>query len=182
MRVKLKAAYTLIEQLYTCAQWAIAAISVKKQPPALIREVLDKLSILPQRIEEIKRSSARAGVITALSRAKAWQAELDLEELATGYPSLKEDGSPFLAEDFTKCVREMRPLASKLAEETDLSKYQAAYTKENSKVTSPAYDVIDLIPPIRKHTFAPDIDPSTLIDDEAVFKAVTGINWTSPDF
>ena len=41
---------------------------------------------------------------------------------------------------------------------------------------------MDLIPPTRKHTFAPDIDPSTLIDDKAVFKAVTGINWISPDF
>ena len=41
---------------------------------------------------------------------------------------------------------------------------------------------MDLIPPTHKHTFAPDIDPSTLIDDEVVFKAVTGMNWTSPDF
>ena len=41
---------------------------------------------------------------------------------------------------------------------------------------------MDLIPPTRKHTFAPDIDPSTLIDDEAVFKALTGIDWSSPNF
>ena len=76
--------------------------------------------MLPQRVEELKRSAARVGSITALSRAKAWQAELDLKELATGCPCLKEDGFPFEAADFTKCVREMRPLASKLAEETDL--------------------------------------------------------------
>ena len=44
------------------------------------------------------------------------------------------------------------------------------------------YPVLDLIPPTRKNTFAPDIDPSTLIDDEAIFKAITGVNWTSPDF
>ena len=76
----------------------------------------------------------------------------------------------------------MRPLASKLAEETDLSKYQAAYIVENAKVKASVYPVMDLIPPTRKHTFGPDIDPSMLIDDDVVFKAVTGVNWTSPDF
>ena len=40
-----------------------------------------------------------------------------------------------------------------------------------------AYKIVDLIPPIRKHTFAPEIDPSELIDDEAEFQALTGINW-----
>ena len=108
--------------------------------------------------------------------------ELDPEELATGCPSLKEDGSPFTAEDFTKIVREMRPFASKLAEESELSKYQAANTAQNKKLKASVYPVMDLIPPTRKHSFSPDIDPSTLIDDEAAFKAVTGVNWTSPDF
>ena len=121
MLVKLKATYTLVEQLYTGTQQTITAISHKKQPPSLIREVLDKLSVMLKRIEEIKRSSARAGAITALSRDKAWQAELDPAEMATGCPNFKEDGSPFEEEDFTKCVKEMRPLTSKLAEETDLS-------------------------------------------------------------
>ena len=40
---------------------------------------------------------------------------------------------------------------------------------------------MDLIPPTLKHTFAPDIEPSTLIDDEAVFKALTVIDWSSPN-
>lgn len=182
MRMKLKAAYTLIEQLYTGAQRAISAATHKKQPPSLIKEVLEKLSVLPQRFEELKRSAARAGAITALSRAKAWQAELDPEELATGCPSLKEDGSPFSAEDFTKIVREMRPLASKLALETDLSKYHPVYDAKNAKVKAPVHEAVDLIPPTRKHTFAPDIDPSTLIDGEAVFKALTGINLATSDF
>ena len=44
------------------------------------------------------------------------------------------------------------------------------------------HEPIDLIPPICKHTVAPDIDPSDLIDDEAVFRALTGINWAAPDF
>ena len=76
----------------------------------------------------------------------------------------------------------MCPLASQLVEETDLSRYQAAYTADNQKMPTPAYKIVDLIPPIRKHTFAPEIDPSELIDDEAEFQALTGINWSSPNF
>ena len=84
---------------------------------------MEKLSLLPQRVEELKRSAARAGARTALSRAKAWQADLDPEDLANGCPSVKEDGSPFSAGDFAKIAREMHPLASKLAKDTDLSQY-----------------------------------------------------------
>ena len=101
--MKLKVVYTLVEQLYTGTQRTIAAISHTKQVPSLLRDILNKLSVLPQRIEEIKRSSARAGAITAPSQAKAWQAELDPEELATGCPSLKEDMSPFDQNDFAAC-------------------------------------------------------------------------------
>ena len=73
-------------------------------------------------------------------------------------------------------------MASLLVEETDLTKYQAAYTAENQKMPTPAYKIADLIPPIRKHTFASEIDLSELIDDNAEFQALTGINWSSPDF
>ena len=92
MLIKLKAVYTLVEQLYTGAQCMIATISPSNQAPSLLTDVLSKLSVLSARIEEIKRSAARAGAIMALSRAKAWQSELDPAELATGCPSFKEDG------------------------------------------------------------------------------------------
>ena len=42
-------------------------------------------------------------------------------------------------------------------------------------------EVQNLIPPIRKHTYALDIEPSNLISDEAVFEALTQINWTIVD-
>lgn len=180
--IKLKADYTLVEQLYTGAQRTIATISRTNQAPSLLSDVLSKLSVLPARIEEIKRPVARAGAITALSRAKAWQEELDPAELATSFPSFKEDGSPFDKKDFAACVKEMRPLASLIAEETYLSRYQATYTADNQKMPTQAYEIVDLIPPIHKHTFAPAIDPSELIDDEAEFQALTGINWSSPNF
>ena len=38
------------------------------------------------------------------------------------------------------------------------------------------------MPPIRKHTYAPDINPSDLIHEEAVFRALTGIDWSTADF
>ena len=176
MLIKLKAVYTLVEQLYIDAQRTIVAISHSKQAPSLLRDVLNMLFVLPARIEEIKRSFARVGAITALSQAKAWQAELDPAELATGCPRLKEVGSPFGKDDFAARMKETRPLARQLAEETDLSKYQVAYMAENSKVRVSAYDVVDLIPPTRKHTFAPEIDPSKIIDDKAEFQALTGLN------
>ena len=106
----------------------------KKSAPTLIKDTLEKLSVLPQRIYDLKRASAKAGALTALSWAKAWQADLDPEDLANGCPSVKEDGSAFSADDFAEIARAMCPLASKLAEETNLSTYQAANDAENKKV------------------------------------------------
>ena len=73
----------------------------------------------------------------------------------------------------------MRPLASKLAEDTDLSFYQTIYDANNKWVNAPTYDVQNLIPPICKHTYAPDVEPSTLISDEAVFQALIAIDWAT---
>ena len=53
---------------------------------------------------------------------------------------------------------------------------------ENSKVNAPAYDIVDLIPPTHKHTFALEIYPSEIIDDEAEFQSLTGLNWASRNF
>ena len=86
---KLKAAYTLIEQLYTGAQRIICTASHNKPPPTLIKDTLDRLSMLPARVEELKRSAARAGALTALTRAKAWVPDLDPVDVAKGFASLK---------------------------------------------------------------------------------------------
>ena len=122
MLVKRKTVYTLVEQLYTGAQSALATISPSNEAPTLLVDVLRKLSVLPERFSEMKRSSATAGVVTALSRAKAWLLELDPADIYTGYPSLKEDGTPFEKKDFAACVKEIRPLASLIANETNLSR------------------------------------------------------------
>ena len=176
--MKLKAVYTLVEQLYTRSQRTLATISSANQGPNLLSDVLKKLSILPTRIQEIKRSCARVGAVTALSRAKAWVPELDPADVASGYPSLKEDDTSFDQWDFAACVKVILPHAIIIAEETNLSKYQLAYDAENQKMHTPAYKVMYLIPPIRKHTFTPEIDPSNLIDDEAEFFALRGFDWS----
>ena len=85
MQKKLKAAYTLIEQLYTGVQWIICTASHNKLPPTLIKEKLEKLSMLPARFEELKRSAARVGALTALTRAKARVPDLDPVDVGKGY-------------------------------------------------------------------------------------------------
>mgnify|MGYP001014972826 CR=1 FL=1 len=49
--VKLKAVYTLVEQLYTGTQRALAAISPTDQTPNMLIDVLKKLSVLPERFD-----------------------------------------------------------------------------------------------------------------------------------
>ena len=79
-------------------------------------------------------------------------------------------------------MKEIRPLASLIANETDLTKYHLAYDVGNQKMPTPSYKVTGLILPICKHTFAPEVDPSKLIDDEAKFQALNGIDWSSSTF
>ena len=120
--------------------------------------------------------------MATLSRAKAWLPELDPADLANGYPSFKEDGTPFEQEDFATCVKEIHPMATLIADEADLTKYQPGYDTENQRIPMPHYKVTSLIPPLRKHTFAPEVDPTGLIDDEAEFEALNGIDWSSSTF
>ena len=47
---------------------------------------------------------------------------------------------------------------------------------------TPSYKVTDLIPLVRQHTFAPEIDPSGLIDDEAEFIALNGFDRSNTSF
>ena len=63
----------------------------------------------------------------------------------------------------------MRPLASQLAEEANLSTHRSFYDADNRRVDAAVKEVQNLIPPIRKHTYAPDVEPSNLISEEAVF-------------
>ena len=138
--------------------------------------------MLPARLDEMKRSAARSGALTALIRAKAWIPDLEPADIIKGYPGVKEDGSDFNNDDIRRLTKKMRPIASKLADDTDLSHFQPVYDAEGKRQPALIHNVGDLVPPIRKHTYAPDIDPSPLISEEVVFKALTGIDWTTIDF
>ena len=69
-----------------------------------------------------------------------------------------------------------------LQNDTDLTKYSPGYDSENRRIPNIPYDELSLIPPTRKHTFAPEVDPADLIDDEAEFEALSGIDWASLTF
>ena len=97
--------------------------------------------MLPARVDELKKSAARTGALAALTRAKAWVPDLDREDVSKGYPSLKEDGSEFGNEDLRAINREVHPLACQLAEEADLSHYQASYDVNNKRVATPTPEV-----------------------------------------
>ena len=50
MLIKLKAVYTLVEQLYTRSQRALAVVALSNDTPYLLQDVLKRLAVLPQRI------------------------------------------------------------------------------------------------------------------------------------
>ena len=82
MLIKLKVVYTLVEQLYSGSQHALAIVALSNTTPHLLQDVLKHLAVLPQRIQDLRWASSRAGAVAALSRAKAWMPELDPADLA----------------------------------------------------------------------------------------------------
>ena len=118
----------------------------------------------------------------ALTRAKAWIADLDPVDIAKGFPSEQENGGEFDNEALKNGTREMHPLASQLAEEANFTVHRSFYDANNKRIDTIMPEVQNLIPPLRKHTYAPDVDPSALISEEAVFQALTRIDWTTTDF
>ena len=48
MVIKLKAVYTLVEQLYTGSQHALAIVALSNDVPYLMQDVLKWLAMLPQ--------------------------------------------------------------------------------------------------------------------------------------
>ena len=119
----LKAIYTLTEQLYTGSVLTVKAVMGAKEAITSIKKVLGCLSTLPPQIGELTRSAARKGVLTALSRCLAYAPEINPEEVAAGFPQLKDDGSEFFEEDYQRVVKDSRLAATQLAASLDLSKY-----------------------------------------------------------
>nr|XP_040252904.1 uncharacterized protein LOC120969727 [Aegilops tauschii subsp. strangulata] len=60
MLMKLKAVYSLTEKLYAGSLRTLVAASNGKKPPQLVKDVLDQLSKMSKKIEELKMSGAHA--------------------------------------------------------------------------------------------------------------------------
>ena len=95
----------------------------------------------PAQIEELKRSAARAGALLALTRAKSWIADLDPVDIAKGYPDKQEDGLAFDNEDLKALTKEMRPVASQLAEQVNLTSHRSFYDANNHQVDTAVKEV-----------------------------------------
>ena len=107
---------------------------------------------------------------------------MDPVDIAKGFPDEQADGSAFDNDTLKALTKEMRPLSSQLTAEANLTVHRSFYDEENHRVDTTVTETQNLIPPIRQHTYAPDVDPSNLIDEEAVFQALTRIDWTTLDF
>lgn len=143
--------------------------------------MLGCLSTLPPQVDELKRSRARKGALTTLSRCLAYAPELKPEEVATGYPKLKDDESEFTEEDYHRVVKESRSMATQLTSILDLNKYQGAYDDNNKKVTPPSFKVTSLTPRQRKKPFDFEADLSVFLNDEDEFVALSKCNWKLGD-
>ncbi|KAI5012421.1 hypothetical protein ZWY2020_024555 [Hordeum vulgare] len=177
----LKAIYTLTEQLYTGSMLTVKAVMGAKEPITSIKKMLGCLSTLPPQIGELTRSAARKGVLTTLSRCLAYAPELKPEEVAAGFPQLKDDGSEFSQEDYQRVVKESRSAATQLAASLDLSKYQAAYDDKNKKVNPPTFVTTSLTPRRPKNPFDLEADLSSFLNDEDEFAALSKCNWVLGD-
>lgn len=105
-----------------------------------MKDVLEVLSTPSKQIDELRRSAARRGAMATLRRCFAFALELTLEDMMDGFPSKKDDGYKFSGTDYATCMKYSRVLASLLANETDLTPYQAAYDKEGKKIRGPTFE------------------------------------------
>lgn len=144
--------------------------------------MLNELSTVPQRIHELTKSAAHAGTRMVLARVKAFFLDVDHTEMVGGFPQYNIDGTEFSSEDFARCVKETRVAATEMVEELNLTNYQPTYGEDNKCISPPEFTPLALTPPRRKPTFAPDIDSSTLITEDAIFQKLSTIQWKPRNF
>ena len=116
-----------------------------------------------------------------LSRCLAYAREINPEEVAAGFPRLKDDGSEFAEEDYQRVVKDSRLAATQLCASLDLSKYHAAYDNKNKKGNPPTFVTTSLTPRRPKNPFDLDEDLSSILTDEDEFAALSKCNWVLGD-
>jgi hypothetical protein len=148
--VQLKANYTFLEQLYTGCLRTIQYVMRAKDMPATIKDTLAILPTMPNQLKELKKSAARAATIFTLVRVKAYNEDVELSDLPGGFPQHDHAGKYFTTEDFNRLQIETRPVATKLAKEVSLDRYQVAYNDAGERVEPGSFRAISLIPYGRK--------------------------------
>ncbi|KAI4975563.1 hypothetical protein ZWY2020_049170 [Hordeum vulgare] len=129
----------------------------------------------------IKKISRPKGSVEHPESVLSVRPELKTEEIAAGYPELKDDGSEFTEVDYHRTIVESRYAATQLAASLDLNKYQATYDEAKNKVTPPSYETSSLVPSRPKNPFDLDMDLSLFLDDEDEFVALSECNWKLGD-
>ncbi|KAI4996000.1 hypothetical protein ZWY2020_040502 [Hordeum vulgare] len=166
---------------YTAKVLTVKAVMGAKEPITSIKKILGCLSTIPPQIGELTRSAVRKGVLTALSRCLAYAPEINLKEVAVGFPQLKDDGSEFVEEDYQKVVKDSRLAATQLAASLDLTKYQAAYDSRNKKVSPPTFVTTSLTPRRPKNAFDLEANLASILTDEDDFAPLARCNWVLGD-
>lgn len=176
--IQLKVAYTFLERLYTGSRRAIQAAFYGKEVPSTIKEVLKTLSTLPAQLQIVKESSARIATMHTMARAKAHYEDLELSTLVGGFPETYK-GKDLDQVTYNALRKETFFPASQLVQEMKLTRFQSAFSEDGKRVKLGSLPPLNLTPEGRKNEFAPDIDSSSLIDDEEIFEAFATVDWAA---
>lgn len=68
-------------------------------------------------------------------------------------------------------------MATKLAGELDLKRYQASFDQDGKRIVVAHFEPVNLIPARRKQSFASNVDPSNLIEEGDHFETFSTIEW-----
>ena len=104
--------------------------------------------------------------------------ELDPAQIVGRYSEFNVDDTPLTEKDFRCCLKETQVAATAIAEEADLSRYQAGYTEDNERIELPNFQPVALTR-ARKQSFAPEVDPSSVISADAMFEALRSIQCSN---
>src|SRR4051812_29686379 len=87
-----------------------------------------------------------------LELAKAYHPGLKPELLAGGFPELKDDGSQFSKDDYSKLHKEARSAATQIADGIELTRLEAGYDEQNKmrRIGLPSPVEFSLLPSPKK--------------------------------
>jgi hypothetical protein len=82
-----------LDVLFDAGRGACASLRIAKSSELLTVELVVKLKLVPDLVEDWKMLAARGGARTALTLAKAHYSDLSLDLVTSGIPNVNEDGT-----------------------------------------------------------------------------------------